>query len=50
MGFRVENVLGQEHQSMDIENIVEAIWNNRVRITDHADEEACDDGLTFEEI
>ena len=35
---------------MDIENIIDAIWNNRVRITDHADEEAFDDSLTFEEI
>ena len=35
---------------MDIENIIDAIRNNRVRITDHADEEAFDDGLTFEEI
>ena len=35
---------------MDIENIVDAIRNSRVRITDHADEEAFDDGLTFEEI
>lgn len=35
---------------MDIENIIDAIRNNRVKITDHADEEAFDDGLTFEEI
>jgi hypothetical protein len=35
---------------MDIENIIAAIRNSRVRITDHADEEAVDDGLTFEEI
>ncbi|MBI1745763.1 MAG: DUF4258 domain-containing protein [Acidobacteria bacterium] len=35
---------------MDIENIIDAIRNNRVRITDHADEEAFNDGLTFEEI
>lgn len=35
---------------MDIENIVDAIRNNRLRITDHADEEAFDDGLTYEEI
>jgi hypothetical protein len=31
-------------------NVSAAIWNNRVRITDHADEEAFDDALTFEEI
>ena len=35
---------------MDIENIIDAIRKNRVRITDHADKEAFDDGLTFEEI
>jgi len=35
---------------MDIENIIDAIRNNRVRITDHADEEAFNDGLSFEEI
>jgi len=35
---------------MDIENIVDAVRNNRVRITEHADEEAFDDGLSFEEI
>jgi hypothetical protein len=46
----VTGALGQENQSMDIENIVDAIRNNRVRITDHADEEAFDDSLTFEEI
>jgi len=35
---------------MDIESINDAIQNSRVRITDHADEESVDDGLTFEEI
>lgn len=35
---------------MDMENIINAIRNNRVRITDHADEESVDDGLTYEEI
>ncbi len=35
---------------MDIENIINAIQDNRVRITDHADEEAADDSLTYEEI
>ncbi len=35
---------------IDIEQIVAAIQNNRVRITDHADEEAFDDHLTFDEI
>lgn len=35
---------------MDIEDIVVAISNSRIRITDHADEEAVDDQLTFDEI
>lgn len=35
---------------MAIESIIDAIRNSRVRITDHADEEAFDDGLMFEEI
>ena len=35
---------------MDMQGFVEAIRDGRVRITDHADEEAKDDDLTFEEI
>lgn len=35
---------------MDIEALVVAIRNSHVRITDHADEEAVDDDLTFDEI
>jgi len=35
---------------MDIERIIDAIRKGRVRISDHADEEAEGDGLTFEEI
>ena len=35
---------------MDIANIIEAIQANRVRISDHADEEAEADQLTFDEI
>jgi len=35
---------------MVIGDILNAIRNSRVRITDHADEEAFDDGLTYEEI
>ena len=35
---------------MQIANILNAIRNSRVRITEHADEEAIDDSLTFEEI
>ena len=34
---------------MDIANIIEAIQANRVRISDHADEEAEADQLTFDE-
>ncbi len=35
---------------MNITDIIEAIRANRVRITNHADEEAEDDQLTFDEI
>ena len=35
---------------MDIESIINSIRDSRVRITDHADEEAFDDSLTYEEI
>jgi hypothetical protein len=35
---------------MDIERVIDAIRHHRVRITDHADDEAADDGLTFDEI
>ncbi|MCP4666794.1 MAG: DUF4258 domain-containing protein [Deltaproteobacteria bacterium] len=35
---------------MDIENLSVAIRNSQVRITDHADEEAFDAGLTLEQI
>ena len=35
---------------MEIEALVDAIRSNRVRITDHADEEAQADGLSYEEI
>ncbi len=35
---------------MDIENIKEAIQHKRIRITDHADEEAVADGIVFGEI
>jgi hypothetical protein len=35
---------------MNINDIIEAIRANRIRITDHADEEAQADGLTFDEI
>jgi hypothetical protein len=35
---------------MDINKIVNAIRENRVMITDHADEEADNDQLTFDEI
>ena len=32
------------------DNIIEAIRHNRIKITDHADEEAENDQLTFDEI
>ena len=35
---------------MDIEDIVRALNGNRVRITDHADNEALADDLSFDEI
>ena len=35
---------------MEIANIIDAIKNNRLRITDHADEEAANDRITFDEI
>ena len=35
---------------MDIEYIITAIRNNYVQITEHADDEAVNDALTYEEI
>ena len=35
---------------MGIEDIIDSIQNNRIRITDHADEEAETDDLIFDEI
>jgi len=35
---------------VDIRHIIDAIRNNRIRITDHADEEAQTDYLSFDEI
>ena len=35
---------------MNIENLIASIRNNHILITDHADEEAVDDELTYEEI
>jgi len=35
---------------MNIENIINSIQHSHVRITDHADEEAFDDQLKYEEI
>ncbi len=35
---------------MDIQDIIEAIRHNHIRITDHADEEAQADQLSFDEI
>ena len=35
---------------MELFNIIDAIQANRIRITDHADEEAESDQLTFDEV
>ena len=35
---------------MNIEDIIDAIRNHRIRITDHADEEAQADRLSFDEV
>ncbi|MFH0925886.1 MAG: hypothetical protein V1872_09725 [bacterium] len=35
---------------MEIENIIESVRYNRIKITDHADEEAQSENLSFEEI
>lgn len=35
---------------MEIKDIIEAIRRNRIRITDHADEEAQADRLSFDEV
>lgn len=35
---------------MEIESIIEAIHGNKIRITDHADEEARADRLSYDEI
>ena len=35
---------------MDINNIIDAIRHNRIRVTDHAEEETETDRLTFDEI
>jgi len=35
---------------MDLDDIIRAIQSNRIRISDHADEEAESDNLTFDEV
>jgi hypothetical protein len=35
---------------MNLEDVIDAIRHNRIRIADHADEEAQADGLSFDEI
>jgi len=35
---------------LNIDNLIDAIKNDRIRITDHADEEAHNDNLSFEEV
>ena len=42
--------LGPDRPRMEIDDIVRALHNMRVRITDHADEEALADRLSFDEI
>jgi hypothetical protein len=49
-GGQVISVRPKKNEDMDIENIIKAIRDSRVRITDHADEETVDDCLTYEEI
>ena len=38
------------NESVNIESIIEAIRRNRIRITDHADEEVQADRLSFDEV
>lgn len=40
----------KEAFSMNLANIIDAIRHDRIRITDHADEEAQADHLSFDEI
>jgi len=40
----------EEDDDIDINDVMEAIRTNRVRISDHADEEAEADQLSFDEI
>lgn len=40
----------QGYNPVKLENIIDAIRNNRIRITNHADEEAQADKLSFDEI
>ena len=35
---------------MRIDNIIEAIQSNRIRVSDHADEETAADSITLDEI
>ena len=35
---------------MEVDNIIDAVRHNRIKITDHADEEAENDQLTFDEV
>jgi hypothetical protein len=41
---------GRAGESVEIASIIEAIRENRIRITDHADEEAQADRFTYDEI
>ena len=42
--------MSPKNENMNIENIIDAIRNRRVKITDHADEETVNDCLTYDEI
>jgi len=35
---------------LKIDDIIKAVQNNKIRITDHADEESHSDDLTFDEV
>lgn len=42
--------VSQEFESFQIEDIIDSVHRGRIRITDHADEEAQADRLSFDEI
>ena len=50
MEFASVEIVKAEKFIMEIAKIINAIQLNRIRITDHADEESESDQLTFDEI